>query len=275
MGLAFLGFVFGHHALGINFGYPGQPHVLVRFMSLKNRKEALAGAVISFVWGLLIYTGAITVGLLARSVAVQGEPWAVEMVTVEGAQELALVKSAMHMLPGVLSGLVLAAVLAAICSTADSQLVVAGSSAANDIYSRLIDRNGRAAHLFLNRFTILALGILAILLVVDEQREVYQYVLDYGWAVLGASFGPQMILALLWKRASYAGCILGMLAGFVVAIGWKMMANNMLFAGTPDAIEVYNLPLAFVVALLVNVLVSFIVGPTPYEPGETSAESPA
>jgi Na+/proline symporter len=78
-------------------------------------------------------------------------------------------------------------------------------------------------------------------------------VLTYGWAILGASFGPQVILALLWKRASYAGCVAGMLTGFVVAIVWPLA-----YDADKTGIEIYNLPLAFACALVVNVVVSLI-----------------
>ena len=97
----------------------------------------------------------------------------------------------------------------------------------------------------------------AILLVIDQEVKVYEYVLTYGWAILGASFGPQMIMLLFWKRASYVGCVLGMLTGFAVAIGWKLGYNpgeDSAFYG----VEIYNLPLAFVAAFVVNVVVSLI-----------------
>ncbi len=173
----------------------------------------------------------------------------------------------MHMLPPMLSGLVLAAVLAAICSTADSQLVVAGSSVASDLGGRLLDRTGRTAHMILNRTTIFVLGVIAVLMVVNRSAVgVFDYVLSYGWAILGASFGPQMILALLWRRASYAGCIAGMLTGFVVAIVWKLVCHNSL-----GDVEIYNLPLAFVAALLVNTMVSLLVPSPGRSPAETAA----
>jgi len=255
---AFAGFLLGSGALGINFGYPGQPHVLVRFMSLKSRKEARLGGVIAFVWGLLVYWGAVTVGLFARAMAEGGTEWAQQLFDTEAKQhELGLVLCAMHMLPPLLSGLVLAAVLAAICSTADSQLVVAGSSVANDLGSRLFDKSGRTAHMILNRTTIFVLGVVAVLMVVNRSTVgVFDYVLSYGWAILGASFGPQMILALFWRRASYAGCIAGMLTGFTCAIVWKLLLDN-----TLGGVEVYNLPLAFMAALGVNTLVSLLAPP--------------
>lgn len=259
--LVLLGFLFGSHALGINFGYPGMPHVLVRFMALRDRREARIAGVVAFMWGLCVYWGAVTVGLFARAAATAGEAWT---ATLAADQELGLVVSAMNLLPEVLSGLVLAAILAAICSTADSQLVVAASSAANDLYAQLVSRTRGGAHPWVNRACVLVLGILAVLLVFETRVQVYQYVLTYGWAMLGAAFGPQVILLLLWRRASYAGCVGGMLVGFAVTLLWDRLMDNEI-AGA----EAYNLVVAFIAALVVNIGLSLAI------PGRGGAGEPA
>lgn len=257
--LVVIGFLLGSGALGINFGYPGQPHVLIRFMAMKSRADAIVAGVIAIVWGGLVYWGAVTVGLIVRALTASGAAWAQPMLdnpTIYG--EHGLVLAARHLIPGVLSGMVLAAVLAAICSTADSQLVVAASAGANDLYARLVARSRERGHMLLNRGVVFGLGVVAVLLVIDKEVQVYKYVLDYGWAILGASFGPQVILLLFWKRASYAGCIAGMTVGLAVAL----LAN--VFAADIEAyvgVAVYNLPLAFVSALLVNGIVSVVTGP--------------
>ncbi|MCK4660148.1 MAG: sodium/proline symporter [Phycisphaerae bacterium] len=256
-GMAFLGFLLGHTALGINFGYSGQPHVLVRFMALRSRREAIVGGVISAIWAVCVYWGAVTIGLMARAMTHAGAQWGQLMLAEETKgvyEELGLVLSAMHMLPGVLAGLVLAAVLAAICSTADSQLVVAASAAANDLYARLVRKGKGKSHMLVNRLVVVLIGLGAMALVIDEKVNVYQYVLTYGWAILGASFGPQMILLLLWRRCSYAGCLAGMFTGFAVALLWKHYFDNE-FCG----VEVYNLSLGFVAAMLVNIAVSLLI----------------
>jgi sodium/proline symporter len=149
--------------------------------------------------------------------------------------------------------MILAAVLAAICSTADSQLVVAASALASDIFSRLVEKRRRRFHGLINKATVFVLGVIAVALVIDEEIRVYKYVLTYGWAILGASFAPQIILALTWKRASYAGCLAGMITGFLVALIWPHVYDP-----GPDGIEIYNLPLAFAAALLVNIVASLI-----------------
>ena len=184
------------------------------------------------------------------------------------------------MLPGVVSGLMLAAVLAAICSTADSQLVVAASAIANDLYARLFSQEKRGEHLMLNRVVVFGLGALAVLLVINKDVEVYKFVLTYGWAFLGASFGPQMILALFWKRASYAGCVAGMATGFAVAMLWPQLWNlnpDSVFATfwpaawteAETGVHIYNLPLAFMCALIVNVVISLLF-PSPREYDQTA-----
>lgn len=249
VGWALVGFVLGSHALGINFGYPGQPHVLVRFMALKRRAEARIAGFVAVLWGLLVYFGAVTVGLFAHAIIVDtGAGWG---AAIRADGEVSLIVSAMELLPSVLAGLVLAAILAAICSTADSQLIVAASAVAHDIFAKLFSTDSKTAHMLANRGTVLALGLGAVLLVINRDVQIYQYVLTYGWAMLGAAFGPQMILAVLWKRASYAGCLAGMLTGFVVAIAWAELYDK-----SATGIEIYNLPVAFLAALIVNIFFS-------------------
>ncbi len=257
--LALFGFLLGSNALGINFGYPGQPHVLVRFMALRDEREARVGGVISGVWLLLVLWGAVTVGLLTRAMAESGAEsaaWATgALADIEGAKETMLIRAAANMLPGLLGGAVLAAVLAAICSTASSQLVVAASAAATDLYARIFKRRPSGEHMLVNRLCVLGLGIGSVLMVIDAEVNVYKYVLTYGWAGLGAGFGPQVILLTLWRRATWAGCVVGMATGFGVAMIWPHV-----YGGGATGVEVYNLPLAFVCALVVNVVVSLATG---------------
>jgi len=247
--LAALGFLLGAGALGVNLGYPGQPHAVVRFMALRDRKEVAISGSIAVVWAALVYAGAVTTGLAARLAAGDGAGWALPMLDdPQTGGELALIASAKAVLPGLASGLVLAGILAAIASTADSQLVVAASAAASDVYSRLLDPTGRRAHVAINRATVLVLGVGAALLVVDQDVRIYTFVLTYGWALLGAAFGPQLILLALWRRATYAGCLGGMLTGFGAALVWPHVYEG--------PIEIYNLSIAFAAALVVNVLLS-------------------
>ncbi|MFG0257238.1 MAG: sodium/proline symporter [Phycisphaerales bacterium JB043] len=264
-GLALVGFLLGSAALGVNFGYPGQPHVLVRFMAMRDEREARKAGAISITWVILTYLGAVSTGLLVRAMAEGGTDWATTLLNPqEGDSEVALVVAAMNLLPGVLSGLVLAAILAAIASTADSQLVVAASSVANDLYARLVERSGKRAHTIINRAVLFTLGVGAVLMVLNENISVYNYVLTYGWAMLGASFAPQLALMLLWRRASYAGAVAGMLTGFSLVLIWPPL-NQWLIDEQIITVTFYNLTVASLCALAVNVAFSLVM-PTPTRP---------
>jgi len=271
-GLALFGFLMSAGGLGLNFGYPGQPHVLVRLMALKERKQAFSAGVINIFWTGLVYAGVITTGLFARAAAEGGAEWATPMLLADPAAkegELALVRAAMHLLPGVLSGLVLAAVLSAIASTADSQLVVAASAVANDLYARLIDDSRRKAHMFLNRATVLLLGLGAAFAVMGGPVPVFDLVVNYGWAMLGASFAPQVGLLVLWKRATYAGAVAGITTGFLTVITWPALypwLHAQLYGPESTPLPLYNLSVGFILALAVNVVVSLVTSPPAEEP---------
>jgi sodium/proline symporter len=258
-GLALLGFLLGSSAMGINLGYPGQPHIVVRFMAMRDRREAKIAGVISGVWTAMVMWGVITVGIMVRALYENGTGWAQTLAS-SGQNEAALVAAATHLLPAAVAGLVLAAVLSAICSTADSQLVVAASGVANDWFAWR--RGGTASSRVLtrvNRMTVALLAIGAVLLVIDQKVEVYKYVLTYAWAMMGAAFGPQLILMLLWRRASYAGCVAGMAVGFAVAVGWSHVYDALTLDANgvrTHGVEMYNLTVAFAVAMAVNVIVS-------------------
>jgi len=250
------GFLLGSGALGVNLGYPGQPHVLVRLMALKDARTVNQGAAVQLTWTVLIYGGAITTGVLVKAAAIGGADWAAAID--ENTQELSMIIAASELLPGVLSAFVLAAMISAMASTADSQLVVAASAVSSDAYDRLIARGARRLTPWLNRLAVLALGIGAGALVLDQKVRIYEYVLTYGWAILGASFGPQIAFALLWRRSTRAGCIAGMAAGFITAIAWKVLDDR-------QGIDLpgYNLTVAFAVSLVANVLVSGSTSPRP------------
>ena len=103
-GLALVGFLLGSGALGINFGYPGQPHVLARFMALRDRKEARAAGVVAVVWGAMVYWGAVTVGLIARAMTEAGAAWGKPLEENSQAAEQCLVLAAGNLLPAVIAG---------------------------------------------------------------------------------------------------------------------------------------------------------------------------
>jgi sodium/proline symporter len=253
-GFAMLGFVVG--MLGIGLGYPGQPHVLSRFMATKDTKSVRQGAKIALVWMVLAYLGAISFGLLAKT-------WNSGLADPEQALPLACVQ----LLPALLAGFFVAAIVAAICSTADSQLMVVSSTISRDVLPLLRKRTaGKLSAtaetlLGIDRAVLLILGILAAALAAQQSRVIFHFVL-YAWSAMGAAFGPVVILGLLWKRANKPGAIAGMLTGLIVTVVWR--ETPLLKAATDEWTP------AFVLAFLAVWVVSLVTRP----PGSVSRPDP-
>ena len=142
--------------------------------------------------------------------------------------------------------LMIAAVLAAICSTADSQLLVSASTVSHDFYVQVLGRKPSNQHIvYLNRLSVLLVGLFAMIFALGKVRVIFDFVL-YAWAGLGAAFGPALILILLWRRTSATGVVAGMLVGFTTAVLWRMTLHDYLYELAPAFL------LAFVTVWLVS-----------------------
>lgn len=206
-GLALLGFF--ALWLGVPLGYPGQPHVLVRFMAIRDERSIQRGTIISTAWVFLLFTGAVLLGIAARG-------WYGELPDPETALPIA----AMEFLPPVLAGMAIAAVLAAVASTADSQLLISASAVSHDLVVRLLGKEtSERSRVLVHRTTVLLVGLSATLIAMSESRTIFHFVL-YAWAGLGAALGPALILTLLWHRTTGWGVLVGMLVGFTTVVAW-------------------------------------------------------
>lgn len=243
VGLILLGWIV--EMLGIGLGYPGSPHVAARFMAAKSEREIARGRFIALTWAVLAEGGAITMGILARALLPDlADP------------QWGLLKTAELFLHPLFVGLILAAVFAALRSTADSQLLVASSAVVRDLVGpvlgwRLDDRQAMR----LSRIVVVVLGLLAVFLALSENRFIFWFVL-FSWAGLGASFGPSLILAVWWRRLSAAGVVASMLVGFSTTVAWSLWIRAAIReAGGPD---VYELVPAFALSLLAAVIFSLL-----------------
>jgi sodium/proline symporter len=196
-GIAAVGFVLG--TLGIGLGYPGQPHVVNRFMALRDPRALRDGRIIALCWAVIIYAGMLTVGLAAR--ALYAGALADEQVLFEVANRL---------FAPVVAGVMIAAVLSAIMSTADSQLLVAASSVSHDL-----PRRGRGS-LTTSRLVVALISLLAVMVAVLLPQTIFARVL-FAWTALGAAFGPPLLVKL---------------AGFEIPPQWMFAAMATGFGGT-------------------------------------------
>ena len=197
-----IGFVLG--LFGIGLGYPGQPHVVNRFMALKQGDAALRRArVIGIGWAVVVYAGMLLLGLCGRVLYPDlADP------------EVVLITAANGLLPAVVAGVMIAAVLSAIMSTADSQLLVAASSITHDLG---IGQSGRVSLLSRSRVVVLLLSLGAVGGALYGSQEIFSRVL-FAWSAMGAAFGPLILLAVRGRRVSVPATLAAMIAGFSVSV---------------------------------------------------------
>jgi sodium/proline symporter len=209
-GFVALFFVLG--TLGIGVGYPGQPHVVNRFMALGDERSLKQGRIIALLWAVIVYAGMLTLGLCARV-----------LYSDLGDSEQVLFHSAQMLLPAVVAGVMLAAVLSAIMSTADSQLLVASSAISYDwnLTEHGMTEHGASGSLANSRVTVIVVLVLATVLALVWRADIFSRVL-FAWAALGSAFGPLLIIRLGGYEVSAKGTIASMLAGFglTVILSW-------------------------------------------------------
>ncbi len=235
--------------LGIGLGSPGNPHIIARYMSIDDPEQLRYSGVVGTVWNVLMAWGALFIGLVGRTYFPQAN-----MLPSGDTENLYPVLAQQHLHP-ILFGMVIASIFAAIMSTADSQLLVAASGIVRDIYQKVIHRgkelNQRRLVLY-SRITVVVLVILAILLGILAQQQVFWLVL-IAWAGLGASLGPTSILALYWRGVTRSGVIAGLITGTLITVIWYY---------TPALKSlIYELVPAFLSGFLVTFLVSRVTRP--------------
>jgi sodium/proline symporter len=247
-GIGLATFIIG--MLGIGLGYPGQPHVLVRFMAIRKPSLVRKGALIGVIWAAVALYGAVLVGLLAK-VLLTGD-----IVDPERVMPL----MAMELLPSWVAGIMIAAAMAAIMSTADSQLLVASSSFVLDFYHKTFGRNPRPSTLvLLSRLVTLAIGILGTFIALRQDPEnpvgVVFWLVLYAWGGLASAFGPVIVLSLYWKRVTRAGALAGMVSGAITVVVWQNIPalNDFLYVLIPGV----------AVSTIMVVVVSLVTTPPP------------
>jgi SSS family solute:Na+ symporter len=240
---AWVGFV------GIGLGSPGNPHILVRYMSIRDPEQLKWAAWVGTSWNVIMGAGAVLVGMAGRIYFPE-----VRQLLSEDTENLYPLLAQAHLHP-VLFGVVVASIFAAIMSTADSQLLVAASAVVRDFYEKVVRRERpvpRERLVIYSRVMVAGLVLVALGMGWLAESLVFWLVL-FAWAGLGAALGPTSILALYWRRLTRAGVFAGLLTGTVVTFVWNL---------TPalDAL-IYELIPAFPLAFLAAVLASWMTRP--------------
>ncbi len=226
-------------------GYFGQPHILVRFMSIRHEDELHRAKAIGMTWMILSIVGSLAVGFFGFAYVLA------EGVDLQDSEKIFITLSQLLFNPWI-AGFLLAAILAAIMSTIDSQLLVSSSVLTRDIYHAILRKDaGDTELVWVGRATVIAIAVIAWYLSADQNSSVLKLV-AYAWAGFGAAFGPLVILSLYKRNVTRYGAIAGMLTGALTVIVWKELEGGLF--------DIYELLPGFVAAWIA-ILVFDTIGP--------------
>lgn len=230
-------------ALAWGLGYFGQPHILVRFMSIRSTKEIPQATIIGISWMAISLLGACFIGILGIAYVAKFE------LSLSDPEKIFIVMSQLLFNPWI-AGILLSAILAAIMSTASSQLLVSSSTIAEDFYKRIFNKEASSVMVMnLGRVGVLFVALIAFFISTDKNSSVLSIV-AYAWAGFGASFGSVMLFSLFWSKMTRLAAILGMITGAAVVVLYKNF-----FAAWLD-FPIYEIVPGFLCASAVIVIVS-------------------
>lgn len=240
--------------LGWALGYFGMPHILVRFMAVRSTGEIKKSRIIAIIWVTISLSAACFVGVIGKAY--------LGGILPDGQSENVFIKMIMEIfnnewsLPFV-GGLLLCGILAAVMSTADSQLLVTSSSVSEDLYRGVINRKASDKNaLLVSRITVVAVAVIAFFIALDPESSVMGLVSN-AWAGFGAAFGPVILLSLFWKRSNLPGAAAGMILGGGTVLAWDYLpiVNGQTLG---EATGLYSLVVGFALALVGMIAVSLL-----------------
>ncbi len=244
--------------LAWGLGYFGMPHILLRFMAIKDSKQLKLSRRVATVWVFISLAVAVFIGFVGLAMVNGGK-----MTALEDSETIIINISMLLADNGavfaLLAGVILAGILASTMSTADSQLLTASSGVSENIIGGLFKvKTTEKMAMIIARVTLVAISVVAVFLAWDKDSSVFQIV-SFAWAGFGAAFGPAMLCALFWKRVNKYGALFGMIAGGGMVFVWKYLiapigaANESL-----SFLNIYELLPAFITGLIVIIVVSLL-----------------
>ena len=235
-------------------GYFGMPHILVRFMAIRDENELKLSRRIASTWVVISMAVAVFIGIVGHAVSSAGRiPFLEGSATETVIVQLSNLLSKYGIFPAVVAGCILAGILAATMSTADSQLLAASSAFSENIVQNVFGvKLTNKQNMLIARLTVVVIAVIAIFLAADPDSNVFKIV-SFDWAGFGATFGPAMLCALFWRRSNRQGIMAGLVVGAVMIFVWKF-----LIAPIGGIFNIYELLPAFVCATIAIVVVSLL-----------------
>ena len=227
--------------LFIGVGFNGAPHVLIRYMALRNTRDVKMIALIGIVWMMVAYYGAVFIGLAGLSL----------FPGIENPEQI-FPLMAMELLPWWLAGIIIAAALSALMSSIDSMLLIASSSISEDLWNKVFYKGKLSDKktILVSQISTIVLGVISIIIALNPLDSVF-WLAVFAWAGLATCFGPPIILSLFWKNVTKWGAISGMIVGPMVTIIWYFWSPIDIYEGGP----------AFLAALATIIIVSLFTKP--------------
>ncbi len=241
--------------LAWGLGYFGMPHILLRFMAIRDEKELKISRRVGSIWVVISMAVAILIGVVGYSVSVNGKiPFFSNSSDSETVViQLANLLSKHGIFLALIAGVVLAGILACTMSTADSQLLTAASAVSKNLAEEFLGiKLSEKRSMILARGTVIVIAIISVLLAWNPDSSVFRIV-SFAWAGFGAAFGPLMLCSLFWKRTTKAGALAGMVVGGVMVFVWKFGVARL-----GGLWSIYELLPAFICSLVVIVVVSLL-----------------
>ncbi|PAF43857.1 sodium/proline symporter PutP [Helicobacter sp. 11S03491-1] len=239
-GVSLLGVI---SSMAWGLGYFGQPHILVRFMSIRSIKEIPTATTIGISWMVISLIGACVLGFLGIAYIQKFN------ISLNDPEKIFIVMSQLLFNPWI-AGILLSAILAAIMSTASSQLLVSSSTIAEDFYKKMFNQEASPKKvMFFSRIAVLIVACVAFFISTDKTSSVL-HIVAYAWAGFGASFGSVILFSLFWSRMTRMGAIAGMIVGAVVVVVYKNFLSQ--------HFGIYEIIPGFVCASLAIIIVSLL-----------------
>lgn len=207
--------------LAWGLGYFGMPHILVRFMSIEKPSMVKKSATVAIIWVILSLGAVCLISYFGRMLVA-------DELLPNGMQKMVFITLARKLFPAFIAGVLLAAIIAASMSTADSQLLVASSSFTSDIYRPIFRKNANDKEiLWVGRLVVLVVSVVAFLIASSkgEGAQAIMNMVENAWGGFGSAFGPVVILSLFWRRMTYKGAIAGVVGGALVDVLWYVFLS--------------------------------------------------
>ena len=230
------------------------PHILLRFMAIEDEKKLKLSRRVASIWVVISLSVAVFIGIVGYGMSKAG---ALDILTGSNSEtiivKIAHLLSTHGVIAAIAAGVILAGILAATMSTSDSQLLAAASGISQNLVRECMGvKLSEKAALIVARITVVIISIVAVFMAGNPDSSVFEIV-SFAWAGFGATFGPVVLLSLFWRRANKYGAISGMISGGIMIFLWKYVISG--FGGV---FAIYELLPAFIVAIIVNVVVSLL-----------------